>query len=323
MPDQSEGESTATRNVPREAPGGPIELVRHAFFGFLMGAADVVPGVSGGTVAFVCGIYGRLIDAIRDVVRALTTIVRGDRRAGLAELRRFDWRLVVPLLIGILVAVGSLASALEHLLDEQPVRMAGLFLGLVAGSVVVAWGMLRTPDRRSVAIVVVVAAATFLLLGLRESTATPDSGDPTAPLWAYPAAAMVAICAMILPGISGSFLLLTMGMYDDVIGAVNERDLMPLLLFAAGAVVGLAVFSRLLAWLLDHHHDLVVAAMIGLMVGSVRVLWPWPGGLASTELGAPEGDVWVPGLLVVVGLVAVVVLGRVGALKEQPQPNPG
>jgi putative membrane protein len=303
-------------------PGGAVELVRHAVFGFLMGCADTVPGVSGGTVAFVCGIYGRLIDAIRDGSRVLSSALKGDRRAAVAGLRALDLRLLVPLLGGIGVAVVALASAIEHLLEESPESMAALFTGLVAGSVVVSWGLLRRPDRRTVAIVVLATAATFLLLGLKEST-TAEAGDPTAPLWAYPLAASIAICAMILPGVSGSFLLVTMGMYDDVLGAVNERDVLALVLFMLGAVAGLAVFSRVLAWLMDHHHDMVVAAMIGLMLGSIRLLWPWPDGVSSSELGRPEGAVALAAVLAAVGFVVVLVIGRLGVLEEEELPHPG
>ncbi len=131
---------------------------------------------------------------------------------------------------------------------------------------------------------------------------------------------MIAICAMILPGISGSFLLVLMGMYDDVLGAVNQRDIPALVLFAAGAVIGLALFARVLGWLIEHHHDRVVAAMIGLMLGSVRVLWPWPDGVSSSVLGAPGGTVVVPIVLAVVGLAVVVVVGRLGLVYEEQPP---
>ncbi len=304
-------------------PGGRTELIRHAVFGFLMGCADTVPGVSGGTVAFVCGIYERLIDAIRDGSRVLSNVLRGDRRAVVTGLRQIDFRLLVPLLAGILSAVALLASAIEHLLDDHPESMGGLFMGFVVGSVVVSWGMLKgRPDTRIYLVAAAAAVATFLLLGLQETT-TAEAGDPTAPLWAYFASATIAICAMILPGISGSFLLVTMGMYDDVLGAVNERDIPALLLFALGCVVGLAIFSRVLAWLIDHHHDVVVSAMIGLMLGSVRLLWPWPLGVSSSELGAPEGTVVLPIVLAVVGFVVVVVIGHLGVLEEEELPHPG
>jgi len=304
---------------------GPAAAARHAVFGFIMGSADVVPGVSGGTVALVCGIYGRLIDAVRDGaqagVRAAAALFRGRPRHVVGHARSLDWALLVPLLAGIGVAVLSLAAAIEHYLEEAPVRLAGLFLGLVLGSLVVAGRLVRRVDTTAVLIAVTSAVALFLVLGLRSETTSEAAEAATAPLWAYPASAAVAICAMILPGISGSFLLVTMGMYDDVLAAVNERDLLPLVLFLVGAVIGLGLFSRLLAWLMHHHHDRVVAAMIGLMLGSVRVLWPWPGGTSTTELAAPADDVLVPIVLGAVGFALVLVIGRLGVLRDESPPG--
>lgn len=312
----------AARPAPDEAaPAGARGAVRHGIIGFLMGSADVVPGVSGGTIALVGGIYARLIEAVRDGARALTTVARGRVRDGLGQLRQVDWALLVPLLAGIGLAVVSLASVVEHMLEEEPVRLAGLFSGLVLGSVVVAFRMVRRVDATVVAIFAVSAVALFVLLGLREETTAEAGQAASAPLWAYPAAAMVAICAMILPGVSGSFLLVTMGMYDDVLAAVNDREIGILLLFLVGCVVGLGAFSRVLAWLMANHHDRVVAAMIGLMVGSGRVLWPWPGGTSTTELAGPSGDVAVPLALAVVGFVVVAAIGRFGALQEEPPPE--
>lgn len=297
--------------------------LKHLGVGFLMGSADVVPGVSGGTVALVCGIYARLIDAIRDGARALGWILRGRLGEGIRGVRDVDWALLVPLLLGIATAVLSLASVIEHLLEDEPVKLGGLFMGLVAGSVVVARGLLKQPERSHLVIVAVSAVVLFVGLGLRTETTAEAAEVTTAPLWAFAASGAVAICAMILPGISGSFLLVMLGMYGDVLGAVNDRSLLPVALFIAGCVVGLALFSRLLAWLLDHHHDRVVAAMIGLMLGSVRILWPWPAGTATTELGAPSGDVIVPVALALGGFVFVLALGRLGAVREEPVPHPG
>lgn len=297
--------------------------IRHAAYGALMGAADTVPGVSGGTVAFVCGIYPRLIDALRDGARALGHVAKGRFRQGWTELRGVDWALLVPLLAGIIVAIFSLASVMERGLEEHPVRLSGLFLGLVVGSVVVSVRQIRRPDRLGWLLIVAVALALFLVLGLRSET-TGETGDPTSvPTWAYPAAAAVAICAMILPGISGAFILVMLGMYGPVLGAVNERDLLRLGIFAIGAVLGLGAFSRLLGALMDRYHDRVVAVMIGLMLGSVRVLWPWPGGTDTTTLAVPRDDVVVPVVLGVIGFVAVVVLARIANLREEPVPHPG
>jgi putative membrane protein len=278
--------------------------------GFLMGSADIVPGVSGGTIALVIGIYERLVAQVRTGASALARLVRGDLSGAGAEARLVQWRFVVPLGVGILAAVALLSSALEHLLEEQPVALSGLFLGLVAGSVVVASREFRSPaDGTRVAVVAGTAIAVFGLLGLRSGTAQ----DPS--LLVFFAGGAVAVCAMILPGISGSFILLLLGLYDAVIGAVSDRDLVVVAVVGAGAVLGLALFSTLLHWLLANHHDLVLAALIGLMAGSLRVLWPWPAGedgVGDTTLGAPDGQVLAVVGLAVVGFLVVLVVARLG-----------
>jgi putative membrane protein len=151
------------------------------------------------------------------------------------------------------------------------------------------------------------AVATFLLLGLRERTSTDATGDGSEhSLLVFFLAGAVAICAMILPGVSGSFLLVLMGMYASVLGAVTDRDLAVLGVFVLGCVVGLGLFSQLLHWALEKHYDSVMAVLVGLMIGSIRVLWPWPDGVDSTALGSPEGPVLVPVLLAVGAFVVVI-----------------
>jgi putative membrane protein len=279
-----------------------------------MGAADIVPGVSGGTVALVLGIYERLIDNIRIGAGALRHLVTGDLTATRQLLRRIEWVWLLSLLGGILLAVAALSSLIEHLLEEQPVRMSALFLGLVLGAIWVAWRLLARVDAAALALMIGVGLAMFLLLGLRADTSTATDAAAevvTEPAWIFFLSGALAICAMILPGISGSFILVLIGMYDEVLGAVNERDFAVLGAFALGCIIGLALFSTLLSWLLDNYHNLVIAALIGLMIGSTRVLWPWPGGTETTTLAAPEGDVLVPVLLIVLGLVVVVVVETV------------
>jgi putative membrane protein len=130
--------------------------------------------------------------------------------------------------------------------------------------------------------------------------------DPT--LWAFFGAGAIAICAMILPGVSGSFLLVVLGMYGPVLSAVTDRDFAAILAFALGAVVGLALFAQVLDRALHRYHDVVIASLIGLMAGSVRVLWPWPLGVDSTELGAPDSQVVASIVAAVIAFVAVVVI---------------
>lgn len=285
---------------------------RHLIFGFLMGSADLVPGVSGGTVALACGIYPRLIRGIREATGVLSN------RRPLTALRRLDWALLLPLVAGIVLAVLTLASVVDHLLATVPVRMGGLFLGLVLGSVVVAYGLLHTRGPGTAVITTVAALLVFFALGFVTAAHAPPGGPADVALWAYPASGALAICAMILPGVSGSFILLVVGMYDAVLGAVNGRQLLPVGSFILGCAAGLALFSRLLFWLIERHHDAVVAAMIGLMLGSVRILWPWPGGPLTNELGGPSGDVVLPIALALGGFIAVVLAARLGGVTAEP-----
>ena len=129
-------------------------------------------------------------------------------------------------------------------------------------------------------------------------------------MWAFFVAGAIAICAMILPGISGSFLLVVMGMYAPLLTAVTDRDVLTLGVFLAGAALGLALFSQVLYVALQRYHDVMLAALIGLMAGSVRVLWPWPNGVDSTALELPQGDVLVALVAAAVAFAAVVVVGR-------------
>lgn len=178
--------------------------------GLAMGSADIVPGVSGGTIALVLGIYDRLVGSIRQGTRGLAALLRGRPRDAWRALLAVDWGFLVVLLVGIGTAVVVLAGVLERLLEEQPVLLSAGFLGLVAGSVVVSSVEVRRPSPRVWAIGAASAVATFLLLGLRVGSLE----DPAALVLV--AGGALAICAMILPGVSGSFLLLLVGLYDAV-----------------------------------------------------------------------------------------------------------
>lgn len=292
----------------------PLTFIR----GFCMGSADIVPGVSGGTVALVFGIYRRLVEAIRLGSSAIGHFIKMDFPGGLERLRQVEWSFLIPLLAGVGVAVLALSHLIETLLEDRPVEMSSLFLGLVAGSVVIAWKLLERRDLTRGLVLVGASVITFLLMGLREGTGEGAVADVQNPaVWAFFGAGAVAICAMILPGVSGSFLLLSLGMYGPVLATVNERDLLPLVVFLVGCVTGLALFSQALHWALEHHYDTIMAVLIGLMVGSLRVLWPWPHGVDSTRLGAPGDDpVLIPVLLAVVGIVVVLGIEKISERLE-------
>lgn len=254
-----------------------LQAPLHAVRGFLIGLAELVPGVSGGTVALVTGVYEQLIDSASHVLSALRRLVFGpDRRtATLTELRRTDWMLILPVLVGMATAVLTMAGVMEGFVTGAPEHARGLFFGLVAASLLVPLSILppRGEGRTAVrdGVVLVVAAVTaFVLVGLAGGREVEDP-----PLFLVAAVAAVAICALVVPGVSGSFLLLAVGMYTATLTAVDQRDLAYVAAFAVGAVVGLGTFVKLLHWLLHHHRRSTLLAMTGLMLGSLRALWPW------------------------------------------------
>ena len=264
----------------------PFALAGTAVVGAAMGAAELVPGFSGGSVAFVAGIYDRLVASIRQGARTLSLLVRGRPQDAWRAFTVIDWPFVVALATGMIIALLTLAETLTTLLDERPVEMQAIFFGLILGAAVLAARQIREPNAWLLLLVVVSAFGFFVVFGFTAGGQTEPNG-----LWLLIGGA-VAISAWILPGVSGSFVLLVLGLYTAVIGAVADRDLVTLAIFGVGCVVGLAAFSTALNWLLARAHDLVLAVLIGLMAASARVLWPWPtdGGLGTSELGAPEGS---------------------------------
>jgi putative membrane protein len=281
-----------------------------------MGAADVVPGVSGGTIAVVLGIYERLLGAIRGMAGAAARLLRGDWRESGRRLAGVDWWLIVPLLVGILGTILLLASVIETQLEERPETMAGLFCGLVLASAVSACRLFEWRGAVQIVLMAVAALATSALLGLQSGPVA----DPS--LLVLAGAGAIAICAMILPGISGAFLLLMLGMYGAVINIVTDLRYVEAAVFLAGAAVGLGLFSTVLGWLLDQGRNTVMAVLVGLMFGSLRVLWPWPNGvgvisrhehevISGTGLAWPTAGEWAaPTAAAAVGFAVVLLITR-------------
>ncbi|WP_114417338.1 DUF368 domain-containing protein [Marinospirillum perlucidum] len=234
--------------------------------GLAMGSADMVPGISGGTLAFITGIYERLINCLRSFDWRLWQIWRTQGLKGVWQA--VDGPFIVSLLAGIFSAVALLAHLVSWLLENHPQPLNGFFFGLVAGSAlmisrqVTGWNWQRLLFLAAGAL-----AANFISLLL------PSVGSlsPTT----FFIAGMIAICAMILPGISGSFLLLVMGVYGPFIEAIKNFNLSLILPFAGGAASGLLVFSHLLGWLFDHYRSATFAALLGFVVASLKHLWPW------------------------------------------------
>lgn len=240
----------------------PLLILR----GCAMGAADVVPGVSGGTIAFITGIYEELIDSIKAVdLQAVKLLLKFK----LAEFwKKINGNFLISVIAGIGISIFSLAKLMTWLLENHPIYIWSFFFGLIiASSVLVA----KEIKKWNIFTVISLILGAVIAYGITVMTPseTPDSW------WFIILSGVIAICAMILPGISGAFILLLMGKYTYILGAVSAFNIGVLLLFAVGAVAGITSFSHLLSWLLKHHHTATVSLLTGFMVGSLNKVWPW------------------------------------------------
>lgn len=257
--------------------------------GLAMGAADAVPGVSGGTVAFLTGIYERWLAVLTSVTPELWAVFRKNGIRGLWV--HLDGGFIFPLLIGILMSLITLAHWIKDWLDVVPERVWGFFFGLI-----IAMGIALVSDLRSAMRIkdwgfLVLGAVIALVLGLQ----TPQSADPA--LWVWPLAGAMALSAMLLPGISGSFLLLLTGLYPALISAVSAFDLAILLLFISGGAVGILLMAHVLKALLAKYHTEVLSCLTGVVFGALVRVWPWQsvGGDGSLILMVPTQPIlWIP-----------------------------
>ncbi len=279
--------------------------------GFAMGLADLVPGVSGGTVAFLLGIYDELLYTIKLMTGQFPKLLLAGKFKQAFRLIPFNF--LLPLGLGLVLAIFGLVQVVSYLLENQPVMVWALFFGLVLGSAYVVSGRVTTWTARRVLLLALGFLLTFIVVGL------PSMGGSIAPLAVF-ATGAIAITAMILPGISGSLIMVLLGQYETVINAVADRDYSLLVVFAAGALVGLALFVRLLTWLLKNYHLAVIAFLIGVMAGSLRRVWPWQTTDAndnvSNVLPAMDLSLIFAIVLMILGFTIVFFLEKYGLAKE-------
>jgi len=231
-----------------------------------MGAADVVPGVSGGTIAFITGIYEELINSIKSIdLQAVRMFFTGKWKA---FWNKINGNFLLAVFAGIFISVLSLARLLEYLLEHQPIMIWSFFFGLVLASSYAVSRKIGTWEYVKVVALVGGIGIAFYITSVTPTTTT----DAT---WFVILSGGLASCAMILPGISGSFILLLLGKYSFALHAVNERILLDLALLGIGAVAGIIMFANLLSWLLKKYHDITIAVLVGFMIGSLNKIWPW------------------------------------------------
>ena len=234
--------------------------------GCAMGMADVVPGVSGGTIAFISGIYGELIDSIKSVNAHALKLLATLR---LREFwRHINGRFLFSVLLGIAISIFSLARLMTYLLDHHPIQIWSFFFGLIIASALLVARQIGRWNLPGIAALLVGIAAAFWITVVTPGQ-TPDTW------WFIMLSGAIAICAMILPGISGAFILLLLGKYQFIMQAVGDLNIPVILIFVTGAVAGIISFSHLLSWLLKNWHDVTVAVLMGFMVGSLNKVWPW------------------------------------------------
>jgi putative membrane protein len=242
------------------------EYLLIALRGMGMGAADVVPGVSGGTIAFITGIYEELVFSIKSInLEALKLLFTGRWKS---FWKQVNGNFLLSVFGGVFISVLSLAKILEHMLENHPILIWSFFFGLIlASSYTVSRNVKKWDYAKVLALVGGIGIAYYI------TSVTPATTSDTS--WFVVLSGGLASCAMILPGISGSFILLLLGKYEFALSAVNERVIPDLALLGIGALVGLILFSNLLSWLLKKYHDVTISVLVGFMIGSLNKIWPW------------------------------------------------
>ena len=293
--------------------------------GMAMGAADVVPGVSGGTIAFISGIYEELLNSISSFKFSLINVLNNE---GIKVVwKKINGSFLLALFIGICFSVLSLAKLIENLLENHPILIWSIFFGLVLASIIYIAKQIKLWN---------IKCYLYLIFGLifayYITTLNPVITQNSSP-WFLFLAGMIAICAMILPGISGSFILVLLGAYKPILNAINTKDFFSIIIFMAGAVLGLLTFSRVLKWLFSKYKNYTLALLIGFIAGSLNKIWPWketiswrtnskgievPFTTTSVSPFSFDGDskLLMAGLLAIIGFGLILLLEKLAVKKE-------
>ncbi|NJB37617.1 DUF368 domain-containing protein [Croceivirga sp. JEA036] len=305
----------------------PRKLLDYAIIslkGMAMGAADVVPGVSGGTIAFISGIYEELISSINNINLSLIKTLR--KEGFKACWKQLNGNFLVALFIGIFISVLSLAKFLSWLLANEPILLWSFFFGLVVASIFLVGKEIKQWNAMSIIILIVGAVGAYLI------TTIPPSENVDSIPYLFLSGAL-AVCAMILPGISGAFILVLLGSYKTILDAVHQRDLITIATVGFGAVFGLLSFARLLKWMFKNYKNVTLALLTGFILGSLNKIWPWkvvletkvfddkviPINEQNVSPFAFEGDAQlIPAIgLAILGFSLIFILERVAA-KNRP-----
>lgn len=275
-------------------PKTPWHYLRLYLTGFAMGCADIVPGVSGGTMAFISGIYETLINAIKSFdLNAIRLALRFDIKG---FIEHTSLRFLITLMAGIGTAILLLSNIVHYLLENEPTFLFSFFAGLILASIVAIAFKVKWTTTRGIAFVVGAIVA-FVIVGFSSG----NEGDHSLPVLFISGA--IAICAMILPGISGSFILLILGQYDYIITAIKDFDFPVIITVGLGIMVGIISFSHFLSWLLKHYEQVTIATLVGFMVGAMRMIWD--EAVRGVEIVSDTGQ--LSGMQVVLIMMLIVI----------------
>ena len=301
------------------------EYVVISLKGMAMGAADVVPGVSGGTIAFISGIYEELLNSISSFNFSLINVFKNE---GFKSVWiKVNGNFLVSLFVGILISVLSLAKLIESMLENHPIVIWSFFFGLVLASIIYIGKQITKWTKGSFLCLILGAILAFYI-----TTLNPMVSANSSP-WFLFIAGMIAICAMILPGISGSFILVLLGAYKPVLNALNTKDFVSIIIFLVGAILGLLSFSRILKWLFSTYKNYTLATLTGFIIGSLNKIWPWketiswrtnskgievPFNTASVSPFSFEGDnqLLISIFLMLIGFGLIILLEKLAIKKD-------
>ena len=293
--------------------------------GMAMGAADVVPGVSGGTIAFISGIYEELLNSISSFNFSLINVFKNE---GFKSVWiKVNGNFLVSLFVGILISVLSLAKLIESMLENHPIVIWSFFFGLVLASIIYIGKQITKWTKGSVLCLILGAILAFYITTLNPMVSVNSSP------WFLFFAGMIAICAMILPRISGSFILVLLGAYKPVLNALNTKDFVSIIIFLVGAVLGLLSFSKILKWLFSTYKNYTLATLTGFIIGSLNKIWPWketiswrtnskgmevPFNTASVSPFSFEGDnqLLISIFLMLIGFGLIILLEKLAIKKD-------
>lgn len=270
--------------------------------GIFMGSADVIPGVSGGTIALITGIYERLVHAIGKIN---FTFIKPLLKGNFSEFKKklfdeIDFELFVPLLIGIAIAMLTLSKVISYLLEYYPSFTFAFFLGLILASAYILYTHIMKISLKIIIISIIGFILAFIFVGLN-----PIAATHTLPIIFF--SGMIAICAMILPGISGAFILLLLGQYKYMLNALNSLNWTEIIVFCLGALIGILGFSKLLDYLLQHYKEITLAFLLGIMIGTLRIPYV---EITTNFSGSAITNFIVCGILIVLGFALIVVMEK-------------